>query len=69
VEGKGLGNTSIAPGWNAGAGIDYRSCTRVVLGLDATFHYVLSADKTWSKMNRMPDFTAFTAGTHVSFGW
>jgi hypothetical protein len=69
VEGRDLGNISIVPGWCGGAGLDFSSSSRVALGLDATFHYVWSPDKAGPEKGDVPDFTAFTIGMHVLFGW
>jgi hypothetical protein len=68
VTGPGSGNISIVPGWYGGVGLDFHVCSPVVLGLDATFHYLRSREKSWSRVNDLPDFSAFTVGTHVLFG-
>jgi hypothetical protein len=69
VEGSRLGNISVVPGGYGGIGLDVRVSSAVVLGLDATFHYVRSRDKSWSGVNDLPDFSAFTVGTRVLFAW
>jgi hypothetical protein len=69
VVGPGLGNISVVPGGYGGAGLDVHVSPAVVLGLDATYHYVRARDKSWSGVNDLPDFSAFTIGAHVRFGW
>lgn len=69
VTGPRLGNISIVPGWYGGVGLDFHVSSPVVLGLDATFHHLSSRDKSWSGVNDLPDFSAFTLGAHVLFGW
>ncbi|MBI1797875.1 MAG: hypothetical protein HYR74_12600 [Candidatus Eisenbacteria bacterium] len=69
VMGPGLGNISIVPGGYGEVGLDFHASSRVVLGLDATFQYVRSRDTSWTGVNDLPDFSAFTVGTHVLFGW
>ena len=64
-----MGNISIVPGGYGGVGLDFHVSSPVVLGLDATFHYVWSRDKSRSGVNDLPDFSAFTVGTHVLLGW
>ena len=69
VERTGTGNISVVPGGYVGVGLGARASPHVVLGLDATFHYVWSLDKNWSGVNDVPDFSAFTVGAHLLFGW
>jgi len=52
-------------------GLDFRVSPRVVLGVDAAFHYVGSGQSSawgWGGMNDLQDFSAFTVGTHAMFG-
>ena len=69
VEGPGFSNISVVPGGYGGVGLDFHLSSPVVLGVDATFHHVRSRHKSWSGANDLPDFSAFTVGTHVLFGW
>lgn len=71
VEGPGLGNTWVVAGGYGRAGLDFHLSSPVVLGASATFHYVRSRHKSllWTGVYDMPDFSAFTVGTHVLFGW
>jgi hypothetical protein len=69
---EGLGNISVVPGGYGGVGLDFPVSSPVVLGVDATFHYVASHKKStwgWRGINDLPDFAAFTVGMHALFGW
>jgi len=70
VVGPGLDNISVVPGGYGGVGLDVHVSSAVVLGVDATFHYLRTRDKmNGYGVNDLPDFSAFTVGTHVLFGW
>ncbi len=72
VEGPRSGNVRFVPGGYGGIGLDFHLSSPVVLGVDATFHYVRSRQKAtwgWDGINDFQDFSAFTIGTHVLFGW
>lgn len=69
---EGLGNISVVPGGYGGVGLDFHVSSPVVLGVDATFHYVRSRQKStwgWGGMNDLQDFSAFTVGMHALFRW
>jgi hypothetical protein len=68
VTGPRLGNVRVVPGWYGGVGFDFPVSPRVALGLDATYHYLWSRDKSWTGRNDMPDFSAWTVGMRVLFG-
>ncbi len=71
VEGAGSGNIRVVAGGYGGVGLDFHVSSPVVLGVDATFHYVRSRQTGtwgWGGMSDMPDFTAFTVGVHALFG-
>ena len=68
VTGPVLHNVSIVPGYYGSVGVDVHACSPVQLGLDATYHYVQSRDKSWTGANDLPNFSAFTVGAHVLFG-
>ncbi|MBI5710932.1 MAG: hypothetical protein HZC42_11620 [Candidatus Eisenbacteria bacterium] len=63
VVGRGLSNITVVPGWYASVGFDFRTCSNMVLGLDANYHHLRSENKD------IPHFSAFTVGTRVLFGW
>jgi len=65
----GFRNISIVPGVYVGGGLDLKASTSVALGLEATYHSVLSHDRSWSGVNDLPNFAALTVGTHVLFAW
>jgi len=71
VEGTDDINTGVVPGWYASVGFDYRACSNVAIGLDASYHDVWSSHEgpTWSVDRHIPGFSAITVGTHVLFGW
>ena len=50
-------------------GLDFHVSSAVVLGLDATFHDARSFEESWTGKNHLPDFSAFTVGTRVQYGW
>jgi opacity protein-like surface antigen len=69
---EGTSNVLVPPGWYGGAGLDFRVSSPVVLGVDATYHYVWSYEKSdwgFTGINDFPDFHAFTVGMHVLFRW
>jgi hypothetical protein len=68
VGGTGLGDISTVYGGYGGIGFDLHLSSRCVVGLDGTYHYLLSRDEGWTGRNDLPDFSAFTAGMHVMFG-
>ena len=57
------GNIAHVPGWYASAGYDFPTRTNMVVGIDASFHRLSPEEKD------VPEFSAFTIGTHVLFGW
>jgi hypothetical protein len=69
VAGPGLSNISVVPGGYGGVGVDVHASQAVMLGLDATFHYVRTREKSGSTTGDLPDFSTFTVGAHVLFGW
>ncbi len=55
-------------------GLDVHLARRVLLGVDGTFHHVWSRREAeaifiWAPASDLPDFSAFTLGTHVMIGW
>lgn len=63
-------NVNIEPGVYGSVGFDFRSCSRIALGLDASYHYLQSTSRNPSSGKiDVPDFSAFTIGAHVLFGW
>lgn len=71
VEG-GSSNISVAFGGYGALGLDFHASAPLVVGLDATFHYVWSGQKStwgWGGVNDLLDFSALTVGAHVLFGW
>ena len=69
VTGPGLGDISVVPGGYGAGGLDVHISSRVVVGLDATFHYVRARRESWSGVNALPDFSAFTVGSHLLLRW
>ena len=72
VEGPGTGNFKVAAGGYGGVGLDFHVSTPLVVGVGATYHYVRSHEKStwgWGGINDLPDFSAFTIGAHVLYGW
>jgi len=69
VVGKAPENVSVVAGWYGAVGLDFRLASPVVLGVDATYHFVRPQNKDWHGANALPSFSAFTVGTHVLFGW
>ena len=72
VEGPGSGNIKVVPGVYGGVGLDFHLSSPVVLGVDATYHYVRSHERStwgWDGINDFPDFSALTVGMHALFGW
>lgn len=63
--------TWVGPGWYGSVGLDFRAAPRIALGFDASYHHVWSEGEGygWAKSVRAPDFSVFTAGTHILFGW
>ncbi len=74
VEGPDLYNVYDVGGGYGSVGLDFKLSRRAVLGVDATLHRVQThheADRIfiWQEVGDLPDFHAFTIGTHVMFGW
>jgi opacity protein-like surface antigen len=71
VRGTNLLNTWTAPGCYGSVGFDFRAAPRIVLGLDASYHHVWSENDSpgWAEDVHAPDFSLFTVGTHVQYGW
>ena len=69
VIGPSLGNVTVAPGWYGTIGLDFHHSAPVVPGLEATFHYLWSHANPPYGGSALPNFSAFTVGAHVSFGW
>lgn len=70
--GPGLSTIKLAPGGYVALGVDVHSPSPLAFGADATLHYVDSHQKSawgWGGINDMQDFSAFTVGAHVHFGW
>jgi hypothetical protein len=63
-------NIEVAPGWYGSVGFDFRTCSNLVLGLDVNYHRVWSDDDSvmWLGKADIPNFSAFTVGTHILFG-
>ncbi len=71
LEGPGLGNIRAVAGGYGQVGLDFHASSPVVLGVDATLHYVQSGKRStfgFDGKNDMQDFTAFTVGMHALFG-
>ncbi len=72
AEGPSVRNVYYVGGGYGSIGIDAPVSSRVVLGVDATLHLLKThhgSEFYWIESNDMPDFSAFTIGTHVMFGW
>lgn len=70
VEGPETGNIRSVGGGYGELGLDFRSSPRVILGVNAAFHYVVSHEKsTWgfAGINDLQDFSAIVVGAHVMF--
>jgi hypothetical protein len=70
VRGAGLGNIKLVAGGYGSIGLDVRASSRVVLGLNATLHYVGMGERSpwgWRGMNDLQDFSAVTVGMHAMF--
>lgn len=73
VEGPGTGNIKVVVGEYGGIGVDFHNASPITLGVDATFHYVHSGQRStgagWGGTNNLQDFSALTVGAHALFGW
>jgi hypothetical protein len=71
IVGAGPINGEAVLGWYGSVGFDFRTSSNLVLGLDASYHRVQSEEESiqWVRDADIPDFTAFTVGTHIQFGW
>jgi opacity protein-like surface antigen len=54
---------TFVPGWYLSIGFDFRTNSRMVMGLNANYH------RLGSENENVPGFTALTVGTHILFGW
>ncbi len=70
VEGPGLGNIKLVAGGYGSIGLDLQTSSRMVLGVNATLHYVRMGERSawgWGGMNDLQDFSAVTVGVHAMF--
>jgi hypothetical protein len=63
ILGKGRSNITVVPGWTGGVGFDLRVGPRSVVGIDVSYDHLLKENE------RVPEFSAYTVGTHFLFGW
>jgi hypothetical protein len=71
IEGPETGNVRLVAGGYGELGVDFLTSSAVVLGVDATFHYVWSGKRsTWGfgGLNDFQDFSALSVGGHMMFG-
>lgn len=69
VEGGERNDFWVVAGGYGEAGADLHVSSRVMVGLDATFHYVFSRRESLFWDDPAPDFRALTLGTHFTYGW
>ena len=71
VLGPTLSKSRNVSGGYGAVGLDVHTSPRMVLGVDAAFHYVASYQKStwgWTGITDLQDFAALTAGVHAKFG-
>lgn len=69
VEGPVAGNTGNVPGFYAQLGFDWKISPGIAIGLDGTYHTLVSQGEGWASGTKLPNFSALTAGTYIQFGW
>ena len=70
IQGSITDNIRFVPGAYGSIGLDFRSSSPVVFGMDAAFHYVSSGEKSpwgFAGINDLQDFSAITVGLHASY--
>jgi len=70
VIGRGPQRIMALPGFQAGVGVDFRASPTMILGLNATYHILISDSElgVFEDSVHLPGFSALTVGTYLRFG-